>query len=67
MISIEITCAMCGKQLRIKNQTSFSLNRADDKPHYDFERDIKRIIYHAKWIYQDNVCGDIYCSEKCAE
>lgn len=36
-------------------------------PHWNLERDLKRIINQIGWIYQDDVVGDIYCSEKCAE
>lgn len=67
MISIEITCSMCGELLNAGGHTEFSLDRSDGRPHYDIERAIWAIVKAAKGVYQDDGEGDIYCSKKCAD
>ena len=68
MITITITCAMCGEMLFSDDGTDeFEATRSDDKPHYNLDRDLKKIARRAKWIFQDAVCGDFYCSKTCAE
>lgn len=62
MIKIHLTCAMCGKETK----EDYWLDRKDDPPHYDFERDLARIVKTIGWVYRDDVCGDIYCSKRCA-
>jgi hypothetical protein len=68
MIQIEISCAMCGEQLFDDDgNIFFEATRSDDKPHYNLDEDLDRIAKEHGWVYQADVCGDMYCSEKCAE
>ena len=63
MIKLRFVCAMCGKETG-----EFELERFETKPHYRaFEWYAKTFLEKAGWVYQDDVCGDIYCSKTCAK
>ena len=67
MMEINISCSMCGEQLfNESGGLEFYPTRSDGKPHYDLDADLRKIAKKHGWIFEDDVCGDVYCSPECA-
>lgn len=63
MIHLQLVCAMCGKESDIRD-----IHPNPVAPHFgDLQAEVHDLADSAEWIFQEGICGDIYCSAECAQ